>query len=189
MIFYPSPFHSERMGLGKLILLLRKSVMALTRDKKSHILEKLAGIVKDSASVVFVNFHGLSMKDTDAMRQVLADEGVSYYVARKTLIRKVLDDAGVLEQVPELEGELALAYAEDPTAPARGVYAFRKEHEDTVDILGGLFEGEVFTRERILEIATIPSLQTLRGMFVNVINSPIQGLAIALQQIAEKKEA
>src|SRR3990167_7338986 len=35
---------------------------------------------------------------------------------------------------------------------------------------------------------TIPSLQTLRGMFVNVINSPIQGLAIALDAIAKKKE-
>jgi len=29
----------------------------------------------------------------------------------------------------------------------------------------------------------------LRGMFVNVINSPIQGMAIALSKIAEKKEA
>jgi len=37
------------------------------------------------------------------------------------------------------------------------------------------------------EIANIPSLDVLRGMFVNIINSPIQRTAIALGQIAEKK--
>jgi len=41
---------------------------------------------------------------------------------------------------------------------------------------------------KMQEIATIPSLQVLRGMFVNVINSPIQGLAIALNAIAQKKQ-
>jgi hypothetical protein len=38
-------------------------------------------------------------------------------------------------------------------------------------------------------IATIPPVPVLRGMFVNVINSPIQGLVIALDQIREKKAA
>ena len=165
--------------------------MALTREKKVEILEKLKGILDDSGSVVFVNFNGLSVSDTTDLRQKLYDENVAYFVTRKTLIKKSLIDSGMVteEDLPELEGELALAYSEDPTAPARGIYAFRKDHEDNIDILGGFFEKELFSRDQMLEIATIPSLQTLRGMFVNVINSPIQGLAVVLSQIAEKKEA
>ncbi len=54
-------------------------------------------------------------------------------------------------------------------------------------ILGGIFEGEFLNRERMLEIATIPSQIVLRGMFANVINSSIQRLVIALGAIAEKK--
>ncbi len=54
-------------------------------------------------------------------------------------------------------------------------------------ILGGVFDGVYKSKEEMTEIASIPSLQTLRGMFVNVINSPIQGLAVSLNQIAEKK--
>jgi ribosomal protein L10 len=41
--------------------------------------------------------------------------------------------------------------------------------------------------EEMLGVATIPPLQTLRGMFVNLINSPIQRFAVALNQIATKK--
>lgn len=37
------------------------------------------------------------------------------------------------------------------------------------------------------EIATIPSMQVLRGQFVNLINSPIQRFVVALNQIAESK--
>ena len=44
-------------------------------------------------------------------------------------------------------------------------------------------------KEQMTEIAQIPDMQTLRAQFVNVINSPIQGLAIALNALAEKKDA
>jgi ribosomal protein L10 len=42
-------------------------------------------------------------------------------------------------------------------------------------------------KAQMMEIATIPGLQTLYAQFVNVINSPIQGLVVALNAIAEKK--
>jgi ribosomal protein L10 len=53
--------------------------------------------------------------------------------------------------------------------------------------LGGVFEGRYMTRDEIVNIASIPPMNTLLGMFVNVINSPIQGLVIALDQIAKKQ--
>jgi ribosomal protein L10 len=39
----------------------------------------------------------------------------------------------------------------------------------------------------MMSIATIPPIETLRGMFVNLINSPIQRLVIGLDQIAKSK--
>jgi ribosomal protein L10 len=92
-------------------------------------------------------------------------------------------------------GELAIAYLSaeasakdgDPIAPARNVYSFQKKLDGKVSIIGGIFDGEYKDQSAMMSIALIPSLDTLRGMFVNVINSPIQRLAIALGQIAEKK--
>jgi len=56
-----------------------------------------------------------------------------------------------------------------------------------MSIIGGVFEGKYMNKEEMLGIATIPPLQTLRGMFVNLINSPIGRFAVALNQIATTK--
>jgi large subunit ribosomal protein L10 len=90
---------------------------------------------------------------------------------------------------PELTGELALAWAEDLVAPAREVYGFQKKFPEGLKILGGVFEGVYMSKAEMEGIATIPSLPVLRGMFVNVINSPIQRMAIALSEIAKTKSA
>jgi len=163
--------------------------MAKTKQQKAETLDKLISIFKDSASTVFVHFKGLGVSDETKMRHTLEEDGVNYFVAKKTLMRIAADKAGISGDIPELDGEVAVAYgAEDPTAPARGVHAFVKQHDGSLSIVGGIYEGGMMAAAKMQEIATIPPLDVLRGMFANVINSPIQGLAVALGQVAEKKE-
>ena len=163
--------------------------MAITKEKKKEVYDKLNGIIKNSPTAVFVNFHGLGVDETTQLRQNLRSENAFYTVAKKTLIKKALEESSIEGEIPTLEGELAIAYGEDLIAPARGVYEFQKKHKDHISILGGIFEGSFADKEKMLSIAQIPGLQILRGQFVNLINSPIQGLVIALNQIAEKQEA
>ncbi len=166
--------------------------MPITRKQKETILEKLQGIFKSVPSAVFVNFHGLTVHDAMDIRKELKANDVGYTVAKKTLIKKALEGAKAKGDIPALDGEVAIAYprsadAVDTTAPARNIYTFQKKFDGRLGILGGIFDGEFLNRERMLEIATIPSQDVLRGMFVNVINSPIQRFVIALNAIAEKK--
>ena len=164
----------------------------LTKDKKREIVKQITQWINESPATVFVHFYGLNIKDEQKMRNALRQEGVSYSVARKTLIKRALQDAKVEGNMPELEGELSLAFLKegnDSTAPARNVYKFVEEFGDAVSIIGGVFENQFKTAEEMNEIATIPSQDTLRGMFANVINSPISGLVISLSEIAKTKEA
>jgi len=164
----------------------------LTKEKKKEIVAQMADWVSKSPATVFVHFTALNIKDEQKMRNTLREQNVAYMVARKTLMKRAFEKAQVVGEMPELEGEIALAFlkeGEDSTAPARSVHAFSEEFGDSVSIVGGIFEGKFKSREEMNEIATIPSEDVLRGMFVNVINSPIQGLVISLSQIAEKKEA
>ncbi len=160
--------------------------MAITKEKKEAILEKLDSVKNDSESIVFVNFKGLSVADTTAMRSKLRAEGVNYMVAKKTLIKRAFDNTFEGE-MPELEGEIALAYSKDAISPAQNIKAFAGEFKDSIAIAGGIFQGVYKSKEEMTDIASIPPLPVLRGMFVNVINSPIQGLVISLDQIAAKK--
>ncbi len=163
--------------------------MAITKAKKGDILANLQGIFKDSLSVVFVNFHGLSSNDANEVRSTLKKEKIGYVVAKKSLARKVLDEAKVEGDRPEFPGELGIVYGPDAIAPARGVYAFQKKLEDKISIVGGIFEGRFVNKSEMEVVAQIPPVQVLQGMFVNVINSPIQRMVIAMSEIAKKKTA
>lgn len=164
--------------------------MAITKEKKQEVTEKIADAVKDAASVVFVHFKGLTVGDTSAMRKSLREGGVGYYVAKKTLIRRALADKGYEGTMPELPGEIAIAWSkDDATQAARDVFEHGKKHKGALSIMGGIFDGKFTDAAGMNAIALIPSVPVLRGMFVNVINSPIQGLVIALDKIAEKKAA
>lgn len=161
--------------------------MSISKEKKGTILEKLQTIVGNSKTMVFVGFKGLSGADTTAMRKTLRDQGVGYFVAKKTLMGRVLGETSVSGERPDLEGEVAIVYGEDQIAPAQGIREFEKKFAEHLSILGGIFAGAYKTKAEMTEIASIPALPVLRGMFVNVINSPIQGLVVAFNAIAEKK--
>ncbi len=162
--------------------------MAISKNKKRDIIAKLERALKEASSIAFVGFSKLTVKDASRMRKELAGAGVRYYVAKKTLIRLALKQQGYEGQIPELPGEVAVAWtADDIIAPARGVYDFGKKLKGAVVLLGGVFEGTFVDAQKMVGIATIPPMPVLRGMFVNVINSPIQGFVMALDQISKKK--
>jgi large subunit ribosomal protein L10 len=163
--------------------------MALTKEKKQEVFAKVKGALEEANSMVFVYSKGMSVSETQDMRQAFRDNGVSFYVAKKTLIKKALGEKKFDGEQPVLDKELAIAWGEDLVAPAREVQAFVKSTKDKVEILGGIFEGRYMSAGEMTEIASIPSQQTLYAQFVNIINSPIQGFVMSLSQIAEKKEA
>jgi large subunit ribosomal protein L10 len=161
--------------------------MALSKDKKSEILQKLQKIVKDSVSIVLVNFHGLPVTESSAIRKTLREKGIGYTIAKKTLTRKALSEGGAKGEIPELPGELGIVYGTDAIEPAREIYSFQKKLDKKITIVGGIFEGKFMTKEEMLVVAQIPGLKTLHAQFVNLINSPIQGFVMALDQIAKSK--
>jgi large subunit ribosomal protein L10 len=162
--------------------------MAITKDKKRDILAKLTDAFKEAQAIAFVGFNKLTVTDASKLRKDLAQSGVRYYVAKKTLIKKALVEGGYKGDMPELPGEVAVAWTvDDVTAPARGVYDYSKKLKGAITLLGGVFEGAFTDKAGITAIATIPPMPVLRGMFANIINSPIQRFAIALNEVAKTK--
>jgi len=161
--------------------------MAISKDKKKEILEKLDQVFKGAKSVAFVNFKGLTVKNANALRRGLHDKAVGYFVAKKTLIKKASGGKGIESNLPNLDGEIAISWSDDLTAPAREIHSFSKELGADLKLVGGIFEGKFIDSIKINEIANIPSQKVLYAQFVNLINSPIQRFVIGLDQIKEKK--
>lgn len=163
--------------------------MAKTKAEKAIVIEKLEDAFKNSASAVLVHFKGLSVADESAMRRALRGEQVKYLVAKKTLVRRALSSLGHAHDALPLEGELAVAYGggEDSTAAGRLVHAWADKLKDKLAIVGGVFEGALKSQSEMMEIATIPPLESLRAMFAQLVNSPRQRFAVVLSKVAETK--
>jgi len=161
--------------------------MPITLDKKKELVASLEGALKGANSVVFVKFDKLKVADVNALRRGLQKENVGYQVSKKTLLKRAMSTHGITGDMPEIDGQIAIAYGADLLSPAREVLSFQKTHKDNISIVGGVFEGKYMNASEMMAIATIPPLQTLRGMFVNLINSPIQRFAVVLDQIALAK--
>lgn len=165
--------------------------MALTRTQKESVLEDFTDILGEDQTVTFVRFDRLPVKRMEALRSELRQEDVQLMVAKKTLLGVALEEADIPGDKPELPGQIALSFGPGKTASARGIYNFDTDEEagEELEIVGGIFNGEYQDKEAMMEIAKIPSMDELRGMFANVISSPVNGFAVALDQYAQKQEA
>jgi len=162
--------------------------MAKTKVEKGAIVENIVEGLKNSASATFVHFNKVKVADETAMRRALRSDNVRYVVAKKTLIRRALEQLGYAHDELPLEGEIAIAYGgDDSTASARLMHEWGKKLAGRISILGGLFEGKLMGQSAMQGIAQIPSLETLRAMFAQVINSPRSRFAIVLSEVAKKK--
>lgn len=159
-----------------------------TLEKKKELVSDLEKSLKDANSVVFVKFDKLQVADANTLRRTLQEQKVGYKVAKKTLLKRALASAKIEGDLPEITGQVAIAFGQDPLAGPREIFSFQNKYKENISIVGGVFEGKYMNASEMMSIATIPPLQVLRGMFVNLINSPIQRLVIGLDQIRAKKE-
>ena len=144
-------------------------------------MSKLEDIAAKAKTLVFANFKGLTVSQQSEMRKALRSQDVGYMVAKKTLMRRAIKD------MPELEGEVAVAYANDELSPARELAVFVKKFPEQLSLAGGIFGGKFVSKDEITAIAAIPGLETLRAMFAQIINSPRSRFAVVLSEVAKKK--
>lgn len=187
-VYYAHIGGRTHLGESELLPKVNNNTVAITKQKKQEILERLAGIKDTAEAIVFVNFNAMPVQNSTAMRAAMREAGVTYFVAKKTLIKRAFDGAFTGE-LPQLDGEIALAYSDDPITPAQKVKEFADTYKENIAIVGGVFQGAYKSREEMTEIASIPPLPVLHGMFANFLQQPVQGIALAIQAVAEAKQA
>ena len=158
-------------------------------EKKQQAVAELAERIKNSVSGVLVNYQGITVEDDTAMRKALREAGVKYMVVKNSLTGRACDEVGYGEMKQYLNGMTAIAISEnDAVAPAKVLKKYAEKVE-SFKILAGYLDGAVIDEKTVNELADIPNKETLIAKFLGSIQSPIYGLAYALQAIADKQEA
>lgn len=160
--------------------------MSITKQKKGEILEKIQKKLGKAGFVAFVNFHGLNVALVSDLRKKLKAAGADYDVIKKTLIKKGLSGIAYGGDLPKLDGEVAVITSADPLAPSKVIQEFTKKNK-VLSALGGVYENSYIGADIIKMLGNIPPREVLLAQLVNIINSPIQGIVVALDRIASKK--
>lgn len=155
-------------------------------ELKQPIVEEISANIKDAATVVIVDYRGITVAQDTTLRKQLREAGVTYKVYKNTLMTRAFRGTEFEGLIENLEGTNAIAISkDDATAPARILSNFAKECP-ALEIKAGVVEGVVYDAKGMAAIASIPSREELLSKFLGSIQSPITNIARVLNQIAEK---
>ena len=158
-------------------------------EQKKQIVADVAERISNSCAGVIVDYKGISVADDTALRRELREAGVEYTVVKNTLIKLAIKGTSLEAMSDVLDGTSAIATCNDDyVAAARILNKYAEDHEN-FSLKTGYIDGEVIGMDKLMELATLPSRETLLSMVANVFSAPIAGFARAVQAIADKAEA
>ena len=155
-------------------------------EKKQKELDALVDRIKSSAAGVLVNYQGITVADDTAMRTELRKADVDYRVYKNTMTQRACDETGFSELKEHLIGMTALAVSADPVAPAKILRKYA-EKIPSFEIKAGYVEGHVLDQKGVMELADIPSKETLIAKMMGSLQSSLYGLAYVLQAKIDKE--
>ena len=156
-------------------------------SEKQAVVAELTEKLQGAAAGVLVNYSGITVAQDTDLRRALREAGVEYSVVKNTLLRFALNNAGLEELDPLLNGTTSLAICkEDPIAPAKVIKKFADKITDCFEIKGGFMDGKVISLDEVNALADIPDIPVLQAQVLGTMLAPITSLAIVIKAIAEK---
>ncbi len=166
-----------------------------TKSQKKKDLRKLEEKIPKSDITIFTTFaragsKGLSVAQTRELKRALREVGSEYLVSKKTLIERALKDIGYDGvDVYKMDGSLGMVVGRgDGYAIAKKAYEFTKKNQ-ALQFFGAWFQGAFMDKERFLEMAKLPSRETILAQLFGMMKYPISAMAMALSQIAKQRES
>ena len=158
-------------------------------ESKKAVVEALAAKIKESTSIVFVDYKGITVAQDTELRKQFREAGVEYSVVKNTLTNFATKEVGY-DFSEVLNGTTAMASTTgDPIAPARIVCEFAKKNKGTnLSIKGGVVEGSVLSAAELNGFGELPSKNALVASVLGTFLAPISSLAFVLDQIRIQKD-
>ena len=155
----------------------------MKRSEKKEFVEKLKDEIESSSSVIVTHYLGLTVDESEQLRLEMRNNGAKFKVTKNRLTKLALEQTKFKDIADLFTGPTAIAYSEDPVAPAKVAVSFEKKL-DKFKIIGGGYDGEKIDFEKINFLATLPSMDELRGKIVGLISAPAQKIASIMKEPA-----
>ncbi len=170
------------------------------RSEKEAVVQEVKEKLGKAKSAVLTDFRGLNVAESTQLRKKLREANVEYRVIKNTMARFAIQDLGLEDLDPYLEGPTAFAFSyEDPAAAPKVLSEFMKVSKK-LTIKAGLVDGKLIDEEGVKALADLPPREVLLSMvlsamqspitsWVSVLAAPIRSLGYALDEVRRQKEA
>ena len=162
--------------------------MSKVLEAKKSIVTEIEDKLKSAATVVVVDYRGLSVGQVTELRKNLREQGIDFKVYKNSMSRRAAEAAGLEGLNEHLTGPNALAFStEDVVAPAKILNDFAKLNKE-LEIKAGVIEGVLASAEEMKALAELPSRDGLLSMLLSVLQAPMRNFAAITKAVADQKE-
>ncbi len=152
----------------------------MDRTQKTEWVGSLQGSLGDVGLVVVTHYMGLTVAEMTDLRGKMRAAGANFKVTKNRLTKLALVGTE-FEAISDLfVGPTAIAISRDPVAAAKVVADYAKAN-DKLKILGGSLGKLRLDVDGVKALATLPSLDELRGKLLGMLSTPATRIAGVLQ--------
>jgi len=152
----------------------------LDRAQKQRVVEALQQDLADTGCVVVTHQTGLNVGEATQLRRQVRGAGASFRVTKNRLARRALAGTAFEPLAPLFTGPTAIAFSRDPLTAAKVVVEFANRN-NKLTVIGGGLAGHQLDAAGVRELASLPSLDELRGKLIGLLQAPATRLAVVLQ--------
>ena len=151
----------------------------MDRTEKREFVSTLGQVFAQTSMVVVTQNKGMTVAEVSDLRRKMRASGSTYKVAKNRLAVLALEGTRFDGIKPLLKGPTALAWSTDPVAVAKAAVDYAKTNDKFV-VIGGALGTQTLDADGIKALADLPSLDTLRGRLVGMIQTPGTRIAAVL---------
>jgi large subunit ribosomal protein L10 len=150
------------------------------RAEKQLLLDEIKQQIDHSTMMILTRYQHMDPNLSSVFRITLRTAGGAFEVVRKRILLKAIEAAGFSIDAQLLQGHIGVIFTDkDPISVTKSLYQFAKDNEDVVEVLGGRFEGKLYSAQDVKQISELPSKEEMRAQFLGLLEAPLaQTLAV-----------
>lgn len=157
----------------------------MEKARKAEVVESLKGLFGETGTVVVAHYTGMTVAEMGDLRARMRKEGASFRVAKNRLAKRALEGTPIAGIADLFKGPTGIAFSKDPLAAAKVAVAYAKDNKKLV-VLGGAMGEKLLDVAGVKALASLPSLDELRGKIVGLLQAPATKVATVLQAPASQ---
>ncbi len=150
------------------------------RQEKQLLLDDIRDKITASNGFLLTRYGKMNPNQASQFRFDLMKSGGDFEVIRKTILMKAADAAGLKLDRATLDGHIGVVFTtQDLLETAKTVFKFKEANEGLLEVIGGRFEGQLYSAKDVEALSKLPSKPEMQAQLLGLFEAvPSQLLAV-----------